>query len=127
MDHIKIINFLFVGLGGFVGSAARYGISLAMRGGSFPMATLMVNTIGGFMIGCAFSYFSKHGLVGSPLSLLFMVGICGGFTTFSTFSLELFNMVKEGSLSVALLYGGCSVVLSLGATVLGYYLIKYFL
>lgn len=127
MDSIKIINFLLVGLGGFLGSVARFGISLAMRGGSFPVATLMVNTIGGFMIGCTFSYFSKHEMVGSPLFLLLTVGICGGFTTFSTFSLELFNMVKGGNLSVALLYGVSSVVLSLVGTVLGYYLIKYIL
>ncbi|MEG0500163.1 MAG: fluoride efflux transporter CrcB [Rikenellaceae bacterium] len=127
MESIKIINFLLVGFGGFLGSVIRYGVSLLMRGGTSPSATLLVNTIGGFMIGCAFHYFSRNDMVGSPLFLFFVVGICGGFTTFSTFSLELFNIVRAGNLSVAILYLAASVILSLAATILGYYLIKYIL
>lgn len=117
-----------MGLGGFLGSMARYGVSLLfMRTGVLPFHTLTVNVIGGWMIGCAFSYFSKIGMVGSPLFLLLVVGVCGGFTTFSTFSLELFNLLRDGSGSVALLYVTLSVVLSLAGTVLGYYLIKFIL
>lgn len=127
MESIKIINFLLVGLGGFIGSVMRYGVSLVMRGGTLPYATLIVNTVGAFIIGCLFSYFTRSGMVGSPFFLLLSVEICGGFTTFSTFSLELFNMLRVGDIGVALLYLSASVILSLTATVLGYYLIKYIL
>lgn len=128
MEITKLINFLLVGLGGFIGSMARYGVSLVLtHRGILPFHTLTVNVIGGLIIGCLFSCFSKNGMVGSPLFLLLVVGVCGGFTTFSTFSLELFNMVKDGNNSIALLYILLSVVLSLIGTVMGYYLIKFIL
>lgn len=125
LDMEKVVNFLIIGLGGFLGSAMRYGVSLVVQGGSFPIKTLSVNVIGALLMGCIVSYFTKNEMIGSPLFLFLTVGMCGGFTTFSAFSMELFEMIRVGNYYFALLYVALSVVLSLAATVCGYYLIKY--
>ena len=87
-DIIK--NTLFIGCGSFIGGAARYLISVAMKTMSkgFPWGTLVVNLVGCLAIGLLCGFFSKNSSESSSWALFMTVCICGGFTTFSTFSKE---------------------------------------
>lgn len=116
-------NLLWVGLGGFAGSVLRYGAGVgiaalaAMRGGGmrFPLGTLAVNVVGSLLIGILLRYAEQ----GSTQHLLGVVGFCGGFTTFSTLSLESVRLLRDGHHTLALTYIGLSLVLCIGATFLG--------
>jgi CrcB protein len=92
-----MLNCLVVGLGGFLGSVCRYLIGLLpiAEGSGFPFKTLCINVFGAFAIGLiAFS--APGGKAWDPtLVLLLKVGICGGFTTFSTFALETFTLLQK--------------------------------
>lgn len=97
-------NILFVFLGGGLGSIARYGISEVVRSNfrsSFPIATLCSNIISCAILALTIGYFS--GKVGdSPaLKTLIVVGFCGGFSTFSTFSFETVELMRSGNMMVA--------------------------
>lgn len=121
------INWLWVGLGGFAGSVLRYGAGIGVAalvsflrggtsgGGRFPIATLAVNVVGSFLIGLLLRYAEQ----GSVQHLAGVVGFCGGFTTFSTFSLESVRLIRDGHLAAAFLYIGLSFLLCLGATFWG--------
>ena len=113
MFFIMIRNILFVALGGAVGSVGRYLVS-----GSFPWGTLTVNIVGSLLIGFLTGLVSK-GIVSPELKLLLVTGFCGGFTTFSTFSNESFQMLKAGDALLAALYIGGSVALGIFAVFLG--------
>ena len=110
---------LLVGAGGFAGSALRYLISRLMLpwavSSGFPFSTLTVNVAGSLLIGALI------GLSGG-WALLCIVGFCGGFTTFSTFSLETVTLLRAGSYLPAALYMWSSMVLSIAAVCGGYYL-----
>lgn len=116
-------NLLWVGLGGFAGSVLRYGVgvgvaalvSLRSGGMRFPVATLAVNVAGSLLIGMLLRYAEQ----GSAQHLLGAVGFCGGFTTFSAFSLESVRLIHDGHHTLALTYIGVSLVLCLGAAFLG--------
>jgi CrcB protein len=110
--------FLLVALGGAIGSAARYGVGLAAArvfGAGLPWGTLLVNVIGGFAMGLLAAR------VGSAENarLLFGVGILGGFTTFSAFSIETVRLMQT-QIGMAALYVAASVILSVGACALGF-------
>ena len=109
-----MINCLVVGLGGFIGAVLRYLISLIpiKNPESFPVNTFIINIVGAFAIGCIAFIMSKNENIDSRLLLFLKVGICGGFTTFSTFALETSELIKGGSITVALIYVVASVVLS---------------
>lgn len=111
-----MINFLLVGIGGFIGSCIRYlFVQIPVWGNiEFPVSTLLINFIGSFLIGII-SFMSPS----SPLNLFFKFGICGGFTTFSTFSLETFNMIESGKIFPAVSYSLASLVLCLIGVFLG--------
>ena len=83
-----MINCLFVGLGGFIGAVCRYLIGLlpVQSESGFPYKTFLINVAGAFLIGCIATYAGKHPSVNPQLVLFLKVGICGGFTTFSTFA-----------------------------------------
>ncbi|MDR2839965.1 MAG: CrcB family protein, partial [Paludibacter sp.] len=83
-----LLKILFVGLGGFLGSAARYLLTLLIKNPErlFPLGTFAVNIIGSFVIGILFALIGKNAL-SETWRLFLMAGICGGFTTFSAFSL----------------------------------------
>lgn len=114
-------NILWVGLGGFAGSILRYGVGAGIAAVThsssprFPIATFAVNVLGSFLIGLLLRYVEQ----GSAPHLLSVVGFCGGFTTFSTFSLESVRLLREGHTSTALLYISLSLLLCIGATFLG--------
>ena len=108
--------------GGAVGAALRYHatlIAIRMGHAGFPLATLAVNVMGGLLMG-ALAALILRGHVAEPVRLLLGVGLLGGFTTFSAFSLELFQMVERGTWLAALGYALASVLLSLGAVALGF-------
>ena len=124
LDIIK--NILAVGAGSFLGGAARYLVSLAMKGFSkgFPWATLAVNLVGCFLIGLMWGVFSKNGTEGSNWALFLTVGLCGGFTTFSTFSKEALMMLQSGNLWGVVGYVAFSVVVGIALVALGYFLVR---
>lgn len=124
------MNYLLVGLGGFLGSIARYAISrymieLTNNGGKLPIATLIVNITGSFLIGMLITFFARGTTSNHYYYLLWVVGFCGGFTTFSTFSLEVIYMLKESLFTHAITYIITSVILSCGAAWIGINLIKH--
>ena len=112
-----ILNCLFVGVGGFVGSVLRYVVSLIplRHESGFPLVTLGINVLGAFVLGLIMATAGKSPSF-DPRTLLFLkVGICGGFTTFSTFALEAQGLLSGGKLWAAVLYMLLSVVLCVGA------------
>ena len=123
-DIIK--NILVVGAGSFVGGAARYLVSLAMKGVSkgFPGATLTVNLVGCFLIGLLWGVFSKNGSEGSNWALFLTVGLCGGFTTFSTFSKEALVMLQAGNIWGFAGYVSISVIAGIALVALGCFLVR---
>ena len=109
-----------VGLGGFAGSIARYLVSKIEFGksGSFPVNTLLVNIIGAVLIGIIIAYADKFGM--SEEKLLFLkVGLCGGLTTFSTFSAETLGLIESGHFAAAAGYIVISVLLCIAGVYLG--------
>ena len=109
-----MLNCLVVGFGGFVGAVLRYLISLIPMKNpeSFPINTFIINVVGAFAIGCIAFAMTKNENIDSRVLLFLKVGICGGFTTFSTFALETSELIKGGSVTVALIYVVASIVLS---------------
>lgn len=117
----KMVNLLVVGLGGAVGSMLRYGMTLlfAFLNLSGNLATFSVNVIGSFLIGILTGVCRE-----GTLLLLLTVGLCGGFTTFSTFSLQSVRLLQSGNLWEAALYIIGTLVVCVAAAWLGYQLGK---
>ncbi len=124
MEMLKTI--LAVGAGSFMGGAGRYLVSLTMKGISkgFPWATLAVNLVGCFLIGLLWGVFSKNGAEGSNWALFLTVGLCGGFTTFSTFSKEALVMLQGGNIWELAGYVAISVVAGIALVAFGYSLVR---
>jgi len=111
------LNCVFVGLGGFVGSVLRYLVSLIplRHDSGFPLLTLAINVLGAFALGLIMAAAGRNPSF-DPRTLLFLkVGLCGGFTTFSTFALEAQGLLSGGKPGTAVLYMLLSVVLCVGA------------
>ena len=109
------MKLLWVGLGGLIGSVLRYLVAgwaqEASRSVSFPYGTLAVNLVGCLVIG-ALSYLADaRGLLHPEVRLFLLVGVLGGFTTFSAFGLETMNLLRDGQVLVASLNVGANVVL----------------
>jgi CrcB protein len=119
-----IKNILLVGLGGGLGSVCRYAASLAIPSRYFPYATLAINICGSFIIGLILAFSVKENGLHNNWKLFLATGICGGFTTFSAFSLENMGMLQSGKTGMAFLYITLTVVLGIAATFAGYHLIK---
>ena len=118
-----IKNLLLVGFGGGIGSVLRYGTALLMNIKLFPYATLAVNIIGSFIIGIVFAMSIKDEGLSNNWKLFLATGICGGFTTFSAFSLENMGLLQSGKYGMAITFISLSVILGIIATFLGYQLI----
>jgi CrcB protein len=114
-------QLLIIFFGGGIGASLRFivGKSLPYNKGEFPLSTFLVNIIGCFLIGFFFQTLSKPDFSKPDLSLFFIVGFCGGLTTFSTFSFENFNLIKENSLIILLSYNFASLFIGLLMVYLG--------
>jgi CrcB protein len=118
---------LAIAAGGAVGSVARYGTMVWMGrwlGTGFPYGTLIVNVVGGLVMGVLIELMA---LVWSPseaMRAFLTVGILGGYTTFSTFSLDAWFLIQRGDYGLGALYIAASVILSIGALVAGLYLTR---
>jgi len=117
------MNIILVGLGGGLGAICRYLMSMIHVKGTFPLVTLGVNLIGAFVIGFIVGSSEKNGM-SSQMELFLKVGLCGGFTTFSTFSLEAYNLMKAGSYMQMGVYALGSVVLCIAGVTAGMYVSK---
>lgn len=118
-------QLLLVGVGGFIGSIARYLVSklnLYWHFLSIPMGTLTVNIVGSFIIGIIAGISTKSELMSPDLRLFLMVGICGGFTTFSSFTNENMMLMQNGQFLTAFIYTGSSIFLGFLAVYLGYFI-----
>jgi CrcB protein len=116
---------LCVGAGGALGTILRFWLSGAIArsfGERFPAGTLVINVTGSFVIGLFAAVTGPEGrMLVRPLSRqFFMIGICGGYTTFSSFSLQTLNLAREGQWAYALLNIGLSLLFCLGGVWLGY-------
>src|SRR5687767_9460508 len=117
---------LLVGIGSFIGGVCRYLLSMLVQSKSasaFPYGTLLVNLIGCLLIGILFGVFDRTN-VSNEWRLLLITGILGGFTTFSAFSGETYNLIKTGNSGLAILYIALSVVLGISLTFIGAWIIK---
>ena len=120
-----IRDIVIVGIGSGIGGICRYLISLAMNhaGNGFPWGTFAVNVAGCLLIGILWGVTSRFQNVSPSLSLFLMVGFCGGFTTFSTFSKEGLTMLQANNYIMFSLYAIGSVLLGIMAVALGYRII----
>lgn len=116
--------FLWVFLGGGIGSMGRYALALWLKrfASAFPIHTLAVNLLGCLLIGFLTGYLAKH--ANPSASLLLVTGFCGGFTTFSTFSLESLTLFNTGHSTMAMVYIATSFIVCLAATAAGLSLCK---
>ncbi len=118
-----IKNLLIIGTGGFLGSIARYLVSqlnLTVSFHSIPVGTLTVNVAGSFLIGFLTGIAEKSMILTPEWRLFLMVGLCGGFTTFSAFANENLMLIHTGQGLAVLLYTGLSIFLGFLAVYLGY-------
>ena len=124
MDLDIIKNIAVVGAGSFIGGMARYLVSMLMKGigKGFPWATLAVNLAGCFLIGLLWGIFSRNATEGSKWALFLSVGLCGGFTTFSTFSKESLMMLQSGNFWGFAGYIALSVTAGVVLVALGYHI-----
>lgn len=123
-----MLNLILVGAGGAVGAIARYGLGVqAVRtlGGAWPYGTLIANVLGGLLMGALAAVLTQRSGDGPERwRLLLGVGLLGGFTTFSAFSLEVVQMTDRKAWGAAAIYSLGSVVLSVGAAMVGLILVR---
>ena len=124
-----MLRLFVIAVGGAIGTLLRYlmgGLDYRFSSGVFPVSTLVVNVTGSLAIGFLWGIVDRFNF--SPNMRMFVfIGILGGYTTFSTFSLETFNLMRDGEYRIALMNMVFSVVLSIGAVFLGFFVSKMLL
>lgn len=116
-------NIILIGAGGFLGSVARYFVSflnLRIEFFSIPAGTLIVNVAGSLILGFLTGIADKSTIMTTGIRLFLMVGLCGGFTTFSTFTGENLMLLHNGQIGTLLIYTALSLILGFSAVYLGY-------
>lgn len=120
-------SMLFAGIGGFIGTVLRFLVSKYFQinfDTVFPWGTLVINIAGSFLIGIFLGIFEKGFMMSSEWRLFFTVGICGGFTTFSTFSNDSFMLLQNKEILKFSLYAGMSFVFGIVSVLIGKNLIE---
>lgn len=120
-------KYIIVSLGAALGGTLRYWTSTfvhKMFPAYFPFGTLAVNFAGSFLLGLFIFYLDAKGLISPAVKIFLTVGFCGGYTTFSTFSFETLNLLRDSQFILASVNVFANVFLSLGAVYLGYILSK---
>ncbi len=120
-------SLLYIGIGSFIGGVCRYLCQQFVQNNypsSIPLGTLIVNIVGCFIIGLVYELSSKGNLLSTDMRLFLATGICGGFTTFSSFAYENVSMVLDGEFFYPLLYVLISVIIGFGAVHVGILFIK---
>jgi fluoride exporter len=112
-------DLMLVMTGGAGGAALRYGLAKAIPISVWPWPTFLANVLGGFAMGMLAAWLFRADAAGEPWRLLLGVGLLGGFTTFSAFSLEMAHMVERGQGMLAMGYAVASVLLALAALFVG--------
>jgi CrcB protein len=120
---MMIKNFLLVAAGGGMGAMLRYGTFFLVKNQPFPYATLLINILGSFLLGIIMALSLKNDHISEGAKLFLATGICGGFTTFSTFSFENITLLQQGKYNLAFIYILSSVLAGLTAAWLGFKLI----
>ena len=116
-----LIRCIAVGAGGFIGSITRYLLSKVelQKSGDYPLNTLLVNVLGAVLIGVIMLRRRKNGMSENKLLFLKISVFCGGLTTFSTFSVEMYGYLEKGNVVIAIGYAVVSVALSIIGLMLG--------
>lgn len=120
-------NYILVAIGAAFGGLMRYWVSGAVHNMipyGFPSGTLVVNILGSFVLGFTVFYFDRLELISPELRVMLTVGFCGGFTTFSSFSFETINLLRDSEFLLAFMNIGLNLFLTLTAVVLSYYLAR---
>jgi len=115
-------KILSVAIGGALGAVARYLINVSPIAGvfdKFPFPTFLINVLGSFLIGFLMVVFADRVAVGENMKLAVIVGFLGAFTTFSTFEVEIFALMRERQMLTAFLYTALSVLLGFAGVVAG--------
>jgi CrcB protein len=118
---------LAVAAGGALGSVARYLVGIGsgkLFGTDFPWGTLLINVTGSFLLGALVGLFAAKWELSQATRLFLTFGICGGYTTFSTFSLDAYNMIERGQTWASSAYMMASVALSVGALIAALRLVR---
>ncbi|MEG0481706.1 MAG: fluoride efflux transporter CrcB [Acinetobacter sp.] len=123
------MNWLLVACGGAIGASLRYGAGfiISKPQSLFPWTTWSVNLFGCFLAGIFFAFTQKYPVLQNETRLFLMVGILGGFTTFSSFGLETFQLIRQGQLTIALAYVVSSVLVGVICLVIGFYIFQMIL
>ncbi|MGB0698545.1 MAG: fluoride efflux transporter CrcB [Parvibaculales bacterium] len=112
---------IWVALGGALGAVGRYLVGLSLKTASgFPWATMSVNILGSLLMGLVIGWLSRQNGGSDALRLFVAVGILGGFTTFSTFSMDLFTLLERRDIAATMLYLGGSLLGGLVAFIIGF-------
>ncbi|MCJ8158982.1 fluoride efflux transporter CrcB [Sphingomonas sp. LaA6.9] len=122
-------NLILVMVGGALGSAARFGVgrlTLQHLGPHYPWGTLIVNLVGGFAMGLLAGLLARFGAGAEGYRHLIGIGLLGGFTTFSAFSLDAVNMIERGGMASAAAYALISVIGSIVALFAGLWMVRAF-
>ena len=124
-----MLKVIYVGFGGFIGSILRYSIYILANnifGYSYPIATLIVNVMGCFLIGLVYQALNIYLVTSENFQLFITIGLLGGFTTFSAFSIDAFLLYQNSGKIMAISYVLLSILSSLFAMLTGVWLIKSF-
>jgi CrcB protein len=122
-----ILRILLIALGGAIGSVCRYGcggLAYRLSGSIFPWGTAAVNLIGSLAIGFLWAAFERAAL-GSTMRTFVFIGILGGFTTFSSYTLETFNLFREGEARLAITNMFVSNIVGVAAVFVGFMIFRY--
>jgi CrcB protein len=112
-----MVTAIWVAVGGAVGSLARYGLAGVVNARAHPLGTVTVNVVGSLAIGLLVGYWGFH--VDSPFRIAISIGLLGGFTTFSTFAIDAIYLWEKGETNIAVASVIVSVLVGLGAAVVG--------